>query len=179
MVIEKIDISKIKQNSKNPRIIKDNKFEKLVKSIKGFPEMLEVRPIVVDDDMVVLGGNQRLKACKEAGMKEVPIIRFKNLTEDQKKEFIIKDNTSSGEWDFELLEQDWDIEILSDMGIDIEKTDFDVDEFFIDKTADESGDVKKKIILEYTDNDYDLFMENIKKYSGTKEAIILKLLEGE
>lgn len=92
MNIEKIEIEKVKMNPNNPRTIKNDKFRKLVKSIKEFPEMLEVRSIVVDDDMVVLGGNMRLKACKEAGLKEVYIIKFSDLSEEKKKEFIVKDN---------------------------------------------------------------------------------------
>ena len=92
--MQKVKISQVKENPDNPRYIKDYKFEKLVKSIKEFPEMLELRPIVVNDEMVVLGGNMRLKACKEAGLKEVPIVKASNLTPDQQKEFIIKDNVS-------------------------------------------------------------------------------------
>jgi len=119
MKIEKVKIDSVKMNSKNPRIIKDDKFNKLVKSIKDFPEMLDVRPIVVDDDMIVLGGNMRLKACKEAGLKEVSIIRFSDISEDKKKEFIVKDNIGYGEWSFDLLLQDWDKEVLLDWGLDI------------------------------------------------------------
>ena len=92
MKAELISVSKIKANPNSPRIIKDDKFAKLVKSIQEFPKMLELRPIVVNDDMIVLGGNMRLKACKEAGLKEVPVIKASNLTEEQQKEFIIKDN---------------------------------------------------------------------------------------
>jgi ParB-like chromosome segregation protein Spo0J len=91
---EKVSISSIKNNPNNPRLLKDDKFEKLVKSIKEFPEMLKLRPIVVDEDNVVLGGNMRLKALKSAGEKEVFVIRAENLTEEQKKEFIIKDNSN-------------------------------------------------------------------------------------
>jgi ParB-like chromosome segregation protein Spo0J len=92
-----VEISKIRNNTNNPRFIKDDKFRKLVKSIKEFPEMLELRPIVVDEDMIVLGGNMRLKACIEAGLKEVHIKIAENLTEDQKKEFIVKDNVGFGD----------------------------------------------------------------------------------
>ena len=88
-------IEDIKPNPVNPRVIADGKFEKLVKSIQEFPKMLEVRPIVVNDDMVVLGGNMRLKACKEAGLKEVPVIAVSDLTEEEQKQFIIKDNVDS------------------------------------------------------------------------------------
>ena len=101
MKVQTVKISEVKSNPNNPRLIKDEKFAKLVKSIKEFPEMLELRPIVVNSDMVVLGGNMRLKACKEAGLKEVPIIKADDLTDEQQKEFIIKDNVGFGEWDCE------------------------------------------------------------------------------
>lgn len=116
---KKVKISEVKLNPNNPRIIKDDKFAKLVKSIKELPEMLEIRPIVVNSDMIVLGGNMRLKACKEAGLKEVPIIVADNLTEEQQREFLIKDNVSGGEWDFELLANEWDVEQLEDWGLDV------------------------------------------------------------
>jgi ParB-like chromosome segregation protein Spo0J len=114
-----VKISEVKSNPNNPRIIKDDKFQKLVKSIKEFPEMLNIRPIVVNADMVVLGGNMRLKACKEAGIKEVAIIKAEDLTEDQQKQFIIKDNVGFGEWDWEDLANNWDAEQLTDWGLDI------------------------------------------------------------
>jgi hypothetical protein len=114
-----VKISEVKSNPNNPRIIKDDKFQKLVKSIKEFPEMLNIRPIVVNADMVVLGGNMRLKACKEAGLKEVSIIKAEDLTEDQQKQFIIKDNVGFGEWDWEDLANNWDAEQLTDWGLDI------------------------------------------------------------
>lgn len=119
MEIQKVKIQEVKLNPNNPRIIKDDKFKKLVKSIQELPQMLEIRPIVVNADMVVLGGNMRLKACKEAGLKEVPIIIADNLTEEQQREFLIKDNVSGGEWDFEMLANEWDVEQLEDWGLDV------------------------------------------------------------
>lgn len=119
MKVEKYKVNDIKLNPNNPRIIKDDKFKKLVKSIQEFPEMLDIRPIVVNADMVILGGNMRFKACKEAGLKEVPIIIADNLTEEQQKQFLIKDNVSGGEWDFEMLSTEWDVEQLEDWGLDI------------------------------------------------------------
>lgn len=116
---KKVKISEVKLNPNNPRIIKDDKFAKLVRSIQELPEMLEIRPIVVNADMVILGGNMRLKACKEAGLKEVPIIVADNLTEEQQREFLIKDNVSGGEWDFEMLANEWDVEQLEDWGLDV------------------------------------------------------------
>ena len=112
-------IGTIIPNPSNPRIIKDDKFKKLVKSIQEFPQMLELRPIVVDSNMVVLGGNMRLKACIAAGLKEVPIIVADQLTDEQKGEFIIKDNVGFGEWDWDLLANEWDVEALTDWGLEL------------------------------------------------------------
>jgi len=113
-------ISAIKRNPNNPRILKDDKFAKLTQSIKDFPQMLEIRPIVVNDDMIVLGGNMRLKACKEAGLSEVPVVKVSDLTEEQQREFIIKDNVGFGEWDWDLLANEWDTDLLEDWGLDID-----------------------------------------------------------
>ena len=119
MEIKKVKIEEIKPNPNNPRIIKDEKFKKLVKSIQELPEMLDIRPIVVNDDMVVLGGNMRLKACKAAGIKEVAIIKASELTEEKQREFIIKDNVGYGEWDWDMIANDWDAEELNEWGLDI------------------------------------------------------------
>jgi DNA modification methylase len=119
MKTEKVKIGIVKSNADNPRIIKDDKFKKLVKSIQDFPQMLELRPIVVNDEMVVLGGNMRLKACKEAGLKEVFIIKASDLTEDQQKEFIIKDNVGFGEWDWDLIANEWDTDLVQEWGLDL------------------------------------------------------------
>ena len=117
--MEKVKLSEIKPNPKNPRLIKDEKFKKLVKSIKDFPQMLELRPIVVDENNVILGGNMRYKALKEAGYKEVSIVRANELTEEQKDEFIVKDNVGFGEWDWDSLANEWDVEKLEDWGLDL------------------------------------------------------------
>jgi DNA modification methylase len=119
MKIETVKISAVKSNPNNPRIIKDDKFKKLVKSIKEFPQMLDIRPIVVNDEMIVLGGNMRLKACIEAGLKEVSIIKASELTPEQQNEFIIKDNVGFGEWNWDDLANSWDTEQLTEWGLDI------------------------------------------------------------
>ena len=121
MQTQLVSISKVKPNQDNPRIIKDYKFKKLVQSIKDFPQMLELRPIVVNEENIVLGGNMRLKACQEAGLKEVHIIQAKDLTESQQREFIIKDNVGFGEWDWDLLANEWDTEQLEEWGMDLPK----------------------------------------------------------
>lgn len=112
-------INEIKPNPNNPRIIKDNKFKQLVKSIQDFPQMLELRPIVIDENNMVLGGNMRLKACIEAGLTDVPVIHANNLTEEKKKEFIIKDNVQFGSHDWSELANNWDVDLIQEWGLDI------------------------------------------------------------
>ena len=114
-----VKINSIKTNPKNPRLIKDDKFKKLVKSIQEFPQMLELRPIVVDENNIILGGNMRYKACVEAGLKEIYILKAEDLTELQKDEFIVKDNVGFGEWDWDILANEWDTEKLQDWGLDL------------------------------------------------------------
>ncbi len=130
-------LSDIKANTNNPRLIKDDKFKKLLESVKSFPEMLELRPIVVNKDMVILWGNMRYKACKEAWLKEIPVIVADNLTEEQEREFLIKDNVSGGEWDWNILANEWNTEELEEWWLDVqfetveteaEEDDFEVDE---------------------------------------------------
>jgi site-specific DNA-methyltransferase (adenine-specific) len=143
MKVEKVKINEIKTNLKNPRIIKDGKFQKLVKSIQEFPDMLNKRPLIVftdaDGKYVVLGGNMRLKACKEIGLKEIPIILADEWTEEQKAEFLIKDNVGFGEWDWDQIANEWDTEKLDEWGLDLpvdlsvqeleaEEDDFDIPE---------------------------------------------------
>ena len=118
MEIKEIQIGRIKNNEENPRIIKDDKFKKLVKSIKEFPKMLELRPIIVNDQMIVLGGNMRLKACIEAGLKKAHVVMASDLTEEEQKRFIIADNVGFGEWDFDMLGNTWDETELKEWGLD-------------------------------------------------------------
>ena len=127
-----IKLSSIKANPNNPRVIKDDKFKKLVKSIKEFPKMMELRPMIVNSDNIVLGGNMRLKALKELGYKEVPkewIKSADDLTEDEQRQFIIKDNIGFGEHDWEMLQADWDLSELEEWGLDIIGFDLDADDF--------------------------------------------------
>jgi DNA modification methylase len=136
MNIEWVKTKDIIPNENNPRILKDDKFKKLVQSIKDFPEMLEIRPIVVNNEMMILGGNMRWKAIQEIGIKEIPIIKAENLTEEQQREFLIKDNVGFGEWDWDALANDWNPEELNEWGLDVpnmdlteleaEEDDFDV-----------------------------------------------------
>ena len=136
--MELVKITEIKPNPKNPRVIKDNKFEQLKKSIQDFPEMLEKRPLVcftdTDGKLVVLGGNMRLKASKEVGLKELPVILADDWTEEQKAEFLIKDNVGFGEWNWDELANDWDAEKLEDWGLDVPT-------FMIDDTINDIDEV--------------------------------------
>jgi len=141
-----MNINQIKTNTNNPRIIKGDKFTKLVQSIKDFPEMLKLRPIVIDEDNVVLGGNMRLRACKEAGLTDVPVKIAKGLTEDQKREFIVKDNVGFGEWDWDILANEFENSDLNEWGLDVWDTkDIDLDDFFTDDIEDKED--TNKIIL--------------------------------
>lgn len=190
MNIEKVKIENIKPNSENPRFIKDDKYKKLVKSIREFPEMLEIRPIVVDNDNIVLGGNMRLKACKEAGLKEVPIIKASELTEEQKKEFVLKDNQSFGEWDTKLLST-WDKNLLLDSGFEqwdlidiygtnemieglkkkLEGSNFNKDVINVDDYIKQNILFFNEMMIEFEDDEIKKAIRNIKDIS-TKEQFI-------
>ena len=140
-------INEIKPNPNNPRIIKDVKFKQLVKSIQDFPQMLELRPIVIDENNMVLGGNMRLKACIEAGLNDVPVIHANNLSEDKKKEFIVKDNVGYGEWDWDDLANNWDAQELTDWGLDIPNFDVNNLEAEEDDFAVPDGGTETDIVL--------------------------------
>jgi len=146
--VQHVAINSIKSNADNPRIIKDDKFKKLVKSISEFPQMLELRPIIVDNDMVILGGNMRHKAAMECGLQMIPIVVADDLTEEQKKEFIIKDNVGFGEWDWDILANDWDADLLLEWGLDVW---VDEEEKTLDEQSEESS---TKVMVEF--NSYEL-----------------------
>jgi ParB-like chromosome segregation protein Spo0J len=182
----KAKIKDIKTNPNNPRYIKDEKFNKLVQSIKELPEMLQLRPIVVNEEMVVLGGNMRLKACQKAGLKEVPIIKASDLTPEQQEEFIIKDNVGFGSWDWDILANEWDAEKLDDWGMDVwqqaEDVDYSIldDEDMEDQLNDFTNGVKKAIQIEFNSEDYEKAYNLIKYFREQKKYIggmIIKHLE--
>ena len=159
---KKVHISKIQENKKNPRVIKGYKFEKLVKSITDFPKMLELRPIIVNEQNIILGGNMRYKAAVEAGLKEVFIVQAKDLTEKQQEEFIIKDNSSFGEWDWDLLANEWEVKELSEWGLDLPKIYFDEDkepdidkDIFSDQLDTYINAKIKQITLYFDSEDYE------------------------
>jgi len=187
MNIEKLKIGDLKLNKKNPRVIKDDKYQKLIQSIKDFPEMLDIRPIVIDEDNVVLGGNMRLKACMEAGLSEVPVIRFFSKDEKKKQEFLIKDNIHYGEWDWMLINE---TKSLDGWGMDtpnwILDTD-DGDEFFDfldkdekkDEDLEPGEDIDNKVIDIPNDISYVLLMLDKNDYEILKksENTIIKNME--
>ena len=157
----KLKINELKPNESNPRIIKETKFKKLVKSIKDFPEMLELRPIVVDEDMTILGGNMRYKASVEAGLKEVHVKIAKGLTEEQKQEFIVKDNVGFGEWNWDMLGNEWDNVKLGDWGMDVWQPEKEVDYSILEDIdlgstlEDKTSAVKRGIVIEFEAENYD------------------------
>ena len=175
--IEYVPIWKVKNNPNNPRLVKDDKFKKLVKSIQDFPEMLDKRPIIVNEDMIVLGGNMRLKACNEAGLKEIPII-VANWTEEQQRAFIIKDNLGYGEWDWDMIANEWESELLIEWGLDVWKGPAEVD-YSILEGADELDDlisdmadgVKKAIQIEFEAEHYKEAFELVKFWRERKAYI--------
>jgi DNA modification methylase len=176
MNLKTVKISEIKTNPNNPRLIKDEKFKKLVKSINEFPEMLEIRPIVVNADMIVLGGNMRLKACKEAGLKEIPIIFADDLTEEQQREFIIKDNVGFGEWDWELIANEWDAEELEGWGLDIPN--FGTDEV-LEAEEDDFDTTPSEIPITVLGDLYEIGEHRLLCGDSTCSDTVAKLMNGE
>ena len=179
-----VKISEVKPNPRNPRTIKDDKFNKLVKSIQDFPDMLNKRPLVVftdkDDKYVVLGGNMRLKAIKELKYKEVPVIVADEWTEEQRAEFLIKDNVGFGEWDWEGLANDWDAEQLEDWGLDVWQAPVEVDYSEKNKEIDiDDLDKQMYIKLNYTEEEYQIVKDSLSKIAPTPEQAVWKLLGNE
>jgi ParB-like chromosome segregation protein Spo0J len=190
--MELVKITQIKPNPKNPRVIKDNKFEQLKKSIQGFPEMLEKRPLVcftdTDGKLVVLGGNMRLKASKEVGLKELPVILADDWTEEQKAEFLIKDNVGFGEWNWDELANDWDAEKLEDWGLSVPELATDVDYSILDdedvegQLKDMTNGVKKAIQIEFEAEHYEEAYELVKfwrEQGGYVGGMIMEYLKAE
>lgn len=184
MSIQNVPIKKIKENPKNPRIIKDEKYQKLLTSIRGFPEMLEKRPIVCytdpeDGKLVVLGGNMRLKAVREVGLKTIPVMLADDWSEKQREEFLIKDNVSFGEWDWDDLANEWDAESLADWGMDI-PTVSQIDYSGKNQEIDfDNFDTNMEIKLKFTEEDYWRVKNKLQTIAKTHEAAVIKLLFDE
>ena len=170
--IEKVSISSITENAANPRTINKHKFQKLVNSVKEFPEMLSLRPIIVNKDNVILGGNMRYKACKELGLKEVYIIQAADLDDKQAQEFIVKDNVGFGEWDWDVLANDWDIDLLEDWGLEL-----NIDNAIDDLDEDDDIELPQSVQLE-PPKEYILIMAepNSVDWEELKETLKLKMV---
>lgn len=190
---QKVKIGDVIPNEKNPRYIRDPKFNKLVTSIKEFPQMLEKRPIVVDENMIVLGGNMRLNACKKAGLKEVWIDVAEGWSEKQKSEFIIKDNVGFGEWDWEILANEWNTQLLEDWALDLPGFDVNEDDLSDDFSlpegdkepfqqqtytlADEQATVIKNAIADIKKTDAFKYCETFGNENGNGNALYLIVTE--
>jgi hypothetical protein len=174
--MEFIAISKVIPNSDNPRYIKEEKFKKLVQSLKDFPEMAGVRPIVVNKEMVALGGNMRLKAMQEAGFDKV-WVEIVDWSEEKQREFIIKDNVGYGEWDWDELANTWNAEELTEWGLDVwQPEDFSEKNQELDVNGFEDEMIIK---LKYTDEDYQTVRDQLSKIADTPEQAVWKLLGNE
>ncbi len=184
-------LSKIKLNPNNPRLIKDEKFNQLVKSIKDFPKMMKLRPIIIDTSNMVLGGNMRLKALKELGYKEIPeewIKQADELTEDEKREFIIKDNIGFGEHDWDILVS-WDSDLLEEWGLDlpISMSEFVRPEFTDEQFEKVNLEMKgaKYFYIEYYDDTEaferikELLGDNLETTNRINPSYFLKLINNE
>ena len=175
-------IAKLKANPSNPRIMRDDRFAKLKKSITEFPDMMNKRPIVAvtdkDGKLMVLGGNMRLRACQDLGLKTVPVVLADDWTEEQRRRFIIADNVGFGEHDFDMLANEWDAVELADWGLDLPiPTNFDVDDFFKDGGSDggkEAG--PHSIVLNYTEEEFHKVIARLGELGGSREQAIYKAL---
>ena len=170
-----MNLSELQENPNNPRIIKDDKFQKLVTSIKEFPEMLEARPIVVNPENIVLGGNMRLKACKAAGLKEAPVY-VASWEESKANEFIVKDNVGFGEWDWDILANEWDATQLEEWGLDVWTPEEETTEGLTDpdEVPEAPEEAKTKLGDLYILGDHRLLCGD-----STKAEDVEKLMNGE
>jgi len=181
----------IKANPKNPRVLRDDKFAKLKQSISEFPKMLSLRPMVIDENNMILGGNMRLRALKDLGYTEIEdawVKRSSDLTEEEKQRFIIADNVAFGEWDWDTLANDWDSEQLSDWGLDVWKQETDVDYSILDEEdvseqlSDMTDGVKKAIQIEFEAEHYEEAFALVKYWRGQKAYVggmIIEYLKAE
>lgn len=184
-----MQLGEIKPNKKNPRIIRDSNFKTLVQSLKDFPEMLQAREIVVDEDNIILGGNMRYKALKHLKVKEVPVVRVEGLTQEQKDEFIIKDNVNYGVWDWDILANDYDPATLKEYGLNVwqpqeipQEVDLDFAEPEPDATPEPSvKEVAQEhtVVVEFDINDYPAAFElskDLAKHGVELGVVLLEVL---
>jgi len=175
----------IKPNPNNPRVLRDDKFQKLKQSIAEFPKMLSLRPMVIDENNVVLGGNMRLRALQELGFNDIDeawVKRSSDLTEEEKKRFIIADNVAFGEWDWDTLANDWEVVDLEAWGLDIPQFDERGEIDYSDKNKEvdiEDLEGLMTINLKYNEEDYWKVKEQLSKVVHTPEQAVWKLLKNE
>ena len=181
----------IKPNPHNPRVLRDDKFAKLKQSISEFPKMLSLRPMVIDENNMILGGNMRLRALQDLGYTEIDdawVKRSSDLTEEEKQRFIIADNIAFGEWDWDTLANDWDAEQLSDWGLEVWKQETDVDYSILDEEdvseqlSDMTDGVKKAIQIEFEAEHYEEAFALVKYWRGQKAYVggmIIEYLKAE
>ena len=177
----KLQVSKLKTNPNNPRVINKAKYKKLLLSIKEFPQMLDIRPIVVNKDFEVLGGNMRLKVLKELGFKETEVLVV-DLPIDKQKEFLIKDNLNYGDWDFDALANEWDLSELDGFGLDLDPNLFEVED--AEEMQEDKEDSFNYTICFNNNTDLKKFEKFIKKldkdyidYTTTSERILAYINE--
>jgi len=185
--MELMKLNKIKMNPNNPRVIKDDKFQKLVKSLKELPEMMNVRPVVVNEDLIVLGGNMRLKAMREAGWTEAPVMVV-DWNEEKQRQFIIKDNIGFGEWDWGMITSQWNTEDLEEWGLDVWEPEASADYTLLDDDGSDdqleemASGVKKAIQIEFDPEDYEEAYALVKFFREQGENVgkmILDYLKNE
>jgi len=168
-MIEAYDINDITPNPSNPRLIRDGKFEALVKSIREFPDMTMVRPLIINQENIILGGNQRYMAMKELGFTTVPCQKV-DWSEERQKEFLIRDNTNYGEWDWDALANDFNADDLADWGLELPKM------TEVEEESEPTIDTQK-ITLEYTPDEYNQVKKALQKIASTPEQAVWKLLQ--
>ena len=179
MDIQVVKIKDIKSNPNNPRVIKDEKFEKLKKSINEFPKMMELRPMVINQDNIVLGGNMRLKALKELGYKEVPdewVKQAKDLTEEETRRFIIADNVGFGDHDWDMLSNEWNAEELESWGLDIPSFDSDKK---LEAEEDDFDTTPPEIPISVLGDLYEIGEHRLLCGDSTDSDQVAKLMNGE
>ena len=191
-MIKEINIKEIKPNPNNPRVLKDYKFKKLVQSLKDFPEMANVRPIVVNTEMIVLGGNMRLRAMQEAGWKKAPV-QIVDWSIEKQNEFIIKDNVGFGEWNWDAIANEWNNEELINWGLDLPGFDLDADKLGTDFSlregdkapfqqmtftlADEQAEQIKKAIAEIKETEEYKYAETMGNENSNGNALYLIIMQ--
>lgn len=174
--VEWLPIDEVFQSDANPRYITKTEMNKLKTSIREFPQMLELRPGVIDANNRLIGGNRRHEACKQLGWDKFPVIRATQLTDSQLKEFMIRDNVSNGSWDTEELKSSWDIDQLYDWGVDV------IDVANVGELEPSTPDTKvvgkmKELRLRYNEKDHATIKEELAKIADTPEQAIFKLLK--